>query len=179
MSHCMHFSKDQQSFVKHNFYTPFTEISMSSNKSFSRVWYKSIIFVTLFGFQCIPVSQLVPSYPAVQVHEYWFTWSTQVAPFMQGSLAHSSVSRKQQTGVISFLNWIMVPRVPYIIRINNLGLVLCFSVNPGIFQKDWVNYSDVIMSTMAFFNHHRLDCVLKRSGADQRKHWSRASLEMT
>ena len=46
------------------------------------------------GWIGVPVSQAVPSYPASQVQAYPFTPSTHVAPFKQGSLAHSSVSTK-------------------------------------------------------------------------------------
>ena len=54
--------------------------------------YEYIYIYILLG--SVPVSQWVPSYPASQVQAYWFTWSTHVAPFIQGSLAHSSVSGK-------------------------------------------------------------------------------------
>ena len=64
MSHCMHLSKDQQLFVKHNFYIPFTEISMLLNTSLSSVWYKSIIFVTLICismYTCFAVGAFISS----------------------------------------------------------------------------------------------------------------------
>ena len=61
----------------------------------------------------VPVSQWVPSYPASQVQAYWFTWSTHVAPFIQGSLAHSSVSGKLDLNMHCYsltLNAIMLLR---------------------------------------------------------------------
>ena len=41
----------------------------------------------------LPVSQCVPVYPGAHVQLYWFTASTQVAPFSHGELAHSSTSK--------------------------------------------------------------------------------------
>ena len=40
----------------------------------------------------LPVSQWVPVYPSTQLHVYWYTPSSQVAPFMHGSLWHSLMS---------------------------------------------------------------------------------------
>jgi len=44
----------------------------------------------------LPMSQVSPSNPALHRQENLFKWSEQVAPFMHGWLAHSSISVRQQ-----------------------------------------------------------------------------------
>ena len=70
--------------------------------SFSVATDKYIIMWICILLGYVPVSQWVPSYPASQVQAYWFTWSTHVAPFIQGSLAHSSVSGKLDLNIHCF-----------------------------------------------------------------------------
>ena len=42
----------------------------------------------------VPVSQVEPVYPSIQLQTNPFTWSSQVPPFTHGLLSHSSMSTR-------------------------------------------------------------------------------------